>query len=173
MYEYGIFGWIKAYREAHRVNKDAGPPATFEEFLHFFNGPFLQMLCFNQFGIHLRSSIGVLTFHHVLSFHKNPVKVLSKDDAALESYFRSGEYEKDMYLATFLKTENLNSDLYAFLVRKTELGDDVLSWLLSYERQNISYKKPHLSTENTAYIKQIDRFYYRYFMPPSGRALDS
>ena len=174
-----VLGWFRTYREVHeeqyridrseatgKRRRDFQKP-SFNEFLYFFNGAFLKRFSFEQCGVRLQSTIGMLTFGHILFFHKSPVAVLSKDDAALESYFRSGEYKRDMYPVTFLKTENLNQGLYDFLVRKTGLGDDVLSSVLFHKKRNRSDKRGgdelYWTKENTDYVKGIDRFYYRYF----------
>ena len=187
----GQWWWRKAYCEIEENAKTFDKPRVggtqkevphFEKFLHFINSDrFLKYHFLKKWGcLPPQSSIGFLTCLYIQYFFKNAADVFSKNDEELNSYFKSGEYKKDMYDVTFLNTKNLNKELRDFLLNEEKISPKYIDFILSHPNvettllvgvQTYNYKYKHsvesLRNELTAYIKEKDRFYCRYFLTTS------
>ena len=163
------------------INNGMTRHANFEKFLYCINSDrFLKTKSLKQMEVALQSSIGYLTYLYIQYFFKNAAEVFSKNDEELNSYFKSGEYKKDMYDVTFLNTKNLNKELRDFLFNEEKISPKYIDFILSHPNvettspvgvQTYNYKYKHqvesLRNELTAYIKDKDRFYCRYFLTTS------
>ena len=140
---------------------------SFCDFLYFYIETLTQIKCSKWMNINLQSSIGFLTFIYIWYFFKNPHEIFTKNDNELENYFQSGEYKLDKFPVTFLRTENLNEDLYDFLSQtETQIDKQHFQFILSKNRMNASKRTDYRKYYNNKlidYVKEKDRFYYRYF----------
>lgn len=87
------------------------PDLSFKEYLryHDFN------IRYRLPGKKLLTEVGNLTVQFIQFFFKDPAYVFSVLD---DNYIDSGAYKSDMPDVTFLRTENINKDLYRFLLNQ-------------------------------------------------------
>jgi hypothetical protein len=84
------------------------PDITFEEFVLTANKLFFQ-----HPEICRQRNIGFHTEQFILYYFKDPERILKKIDS---SYIQSQEYYRDMHNIDFIHTEDLNSELYEYLL---------------------------------------------------------
>jgi len=99
-------------------------------------------------GIDMRSEIGIQTVQFIKLFFKEPIKILCSID---EKYIQSDKFLEDMPKITFLSTENLNSELYGFLLNQGFPSEEV-GFIINLERVNVTEnstpKRNNLWTKN-------------------------
>ncbi len=95
------------------------------------------------------SHYGFMTFNFICSFFKRPLEVLRLPPGEFEEYFISGAYKNNMPNIHFLETENLNQELYDFL----------LSY--NYKKEHIEHikKSAPIAPENISVAGKHASFY--------------
>ncbi len=121
------FGWWRTHPDAWGGIAERAKPMfpnypdlSFEEFVRMANVffPFLHNSCFTG-----ERSIGYQTEIFVRYFMKYPVHVFPRID---QDYLDSRRYEKDLFDDLhFIHTDNLNQELYDFLMRYGFRGDEL------------------------------------------------
>lgn len=112
-YEYG--NWKKHPWVDEEVLKNrykTYPELSFKQYMdlvHFFN-PYNSNPRINN-----KLNIGHATCQFILYYFKEPFKILNSINS---NYIDSNRYLNDMAKITFLKQDNLNTDLYNFLISK-------------------------------------------------------
>ncbi len=112
LYEYG---WYKSYPaiDKEKLLKlfPAFPELSFEDFLRYSD----YTTSYRIPGITLKAEMGCLTVQFFQFFLKNPTEVIPVID---DDYIFSGKYIEQMPEIEFLRTDQLNEDLYAYLLKK-------------------------------------------------------
>jgi hypothetical protein len=133
---------MSAYEHRHWVKFPPVDQKTLSEaFPHFPDLSFEEFLAFNEVAKHQRiphitinADIGIQTIQFIQMFFKDPIRVLRQID---EEYLESDRYRQDMPDITFLRTENLNQDLYEFLLDRGHEEPDI-AFILKMEKVNVS-----------------------------------
>ncbi|RFN60033.1 hypothetical protein [Marixanthomonas ophiurae] len=110
------------------------PELTFEEFVHF-------LIDYNPLSYHPKVKrelpIGPLTAQYILFYFKNPFQVLKNID---KEYIDSKSYMQDRYSIHFLDQNNLNQDLYNYLL-KMDYDKNKIEYILYAPKTNNSTPK--------------------------------
>lgn len=103
------------------------PNLSFEEYIKYQNFNIRYRLD----GIELRADVGSQTIEFIQFFFKDPASIWPILD---DDYIKSGNYREDMPSnITFLRTENLNEDLFGFLLQH-DYHEEELAFILQKER---------------------------------------
>lgn len=94
------------------------PELTFEEFLDYQE----RVSAARLRGLELKVPLGAQSAQFVLMVFKRPFEVLKAMD---EDYIESGAYRADMPDLHLLRNENLNRDLYDFLLSRSYAEKDI------------------------------------------------
>jgi hypothetical protein len=106
--------------------------------------------------IEMRTEIGIQTVQFIKMFFKAPGKILSSMD---EKYIQSDKFLQDMPRITFLSTENLNSELYGFLLSQGFPSEEV-DFIVDHERVNVT-ENSTLKRNNLWTINMLQDFEYK------------
>jgi len=120
------------------------PDLSFEEYIRYQN--FNTRYRINE--IKLKTVLGNQTVQFIQFFFKDPRRVLSVID---DEYIGSGAYREDMPNITFLKTENLNEDLYCFLLKHGHNKEE-LAFILDRKRLRPENTKRSSDQERKNYL---------------------
>jgi len=140
------------------------PELTFGEYLEFTNTIEIKA---RRYAKELKADIGIYTFHFIQMYFKDPRKVFNKID---EDYINSEAYKDDMPNIIFLRTENLNGDLYRALLSLGYDEEDI-AFILNEEkilpdsgrrRADQDWKK-YYNPELLNYVKRKERFLFKLF----------
>jgi hypothetical protein len=115
------FGWWKKFprqvfhpielEEIYKMYPNF-PNLSFEEFYYLYNSILLPYLVEDKNFI--IEGFGFQTFQFINFFFKNPGKILSLID---DDYLVNQRFREDIFNVHFMRTEQLNRDLYSFLLR--------------------------------------------------------
>ena len=114
------------------------PDLSFKEYLEYSNNYALPHRLQNV-DLKEGTQIGTLSAQFIQMFcrdHKEALRNINKD------YKKNGLYEKHFPDITFLKTENINDDLYRFLLRKGFSKENV-QFIQDREKVNVSNRRPY------------------------------
>lgn len=126
------------------------PNLSFSEYLEFcvkINLPHRLQ------GISLKKGarLGILSVQFIQMFCKNHKKVLSTID---KNYKDNGLYEKHFPKITFLRTENINDELFDFL-KKRSFSKKEIQFIKDAKKVNVSNRKPYQAYLDKATVKKI------------------
>ena len=161
----GIYKW----REYHQRNRGDTDP-DFGEFLRFYVGDLPRLLFWEWTGKHMPSTVGFITFNYIWFFFRDPVEVLLKPEEEIVEYFRTQRHKQNMHQVHFLRTEQLNKDLYDFL-SGLNFPPKKLRFILGKEKINsseVADDESFWNQELVDYVKERDEIYYRYFYEPEN-----
>jgi Sulfotransferase family len=172
-----MYGWWKRYPEQFATDVEAVvkaypnyPNLSFEDYVRISND-------FNAFQKistpHLDSEnpIGQRTYETINFFFKHsPESILSK---LTEDYITSGAYKQDIFPVRFMKMENLNRELYEFLIEVGYKSQDV-KFILDSEKVLPGMQAGTISREDKgwqdyytpelkAFVRERDRLFFQMF----------
>ncbi|MGB5898939.1 MAG: sulfotransferase family 2 domain-containing protein [Geitlerinemataceae cyanobacterium] len=172
-----LYGWWKRYPEQFAGDVEAVvkafpnyPNLSFDDYVRISND-------FNAFrkiptpDLDPGNPIGQRTYETINVFFKpSPDRVLSK---IAEDYITSQNYQQDMYSVRFLRMENLNRELYEFLVEvgyppeKAEFileSEKVLPGMQvgTIPREDKDWQD-YYTPELKAFVRQRDRMFFQMF----------
>ena len=160
-----VFRWREHYQ---RSRGDTDP--DFDEFLRFYVGYLPRLLFLEWTGKHMPSTVGFITFIYIWFFFRDPVEVLLKPEEEIVEYFRTQRHKQNMHQVHFLRTEQLNKDLYDFL-SGLNFPQKKLRFILGEKKRNLSNvanDESFWNQELVDYVKERDEIYYRYFYEPAN-----
>ena len=160
---------IYKWREYYQRNRGDTDP-DFGEFLRFYVGDLPRLLFLEWTGKHMPSTVGFMTFNYIWFFFGDPVEVLLKPEEEIVEYFRTQRHKKNMHQVHFLRTEQLNKDLYDFL-SGLNFPPKKLRFILGEKKRNVSEvadDESFWNQELVDYVKERDEIYYRYFYKPAN-----
>jgi hypothetical protein len=114
----------------------AFPELTFEQYLSFIN---IFDIANRTYSDQLKLDIGVITYSFIQFFFKDPNRIILNLN---EAYLNSDKYKDDMPEIIFLRTENLNLDLYNVLLKFGYYKPDI-SFIMNENKVNVT---PHRKT---------------------------
>ena len=162
------FKWWQKYPiiepEAIRTHFPQFPDLTFPEYLKLRNTLFQNRLFEKS---HLKTDLGANTLQFIRFFFRSPLLVLSHLNG--ES-IESGDFKMFMYNISFLRTENLNENLYNFLLSLGELPEKV-NYILHHKRVypvegGRSTSKPwkeYYNEDTKAYVRKMEGLLFKLF----------
>lgn len=140
------------------------PDLTFGEYIELDNT--IEQSA-RRYANELKIDIGMYTFHFIQMYFKDPRKVFNKID---EDYINSEAYKDDMPNINFLRTENLNVDLYHALLSLGYNEEDI-AFILDEgkilpgggrRRTDQDWKK-YYTPELLNYVRRKERFLFKLF----------
>ncbi|OGP64959.1 MAG: hypothetical protein A2169_07340 [Deltaproteobacteria bacterium RBG_13_47_9] len=159
--------WVRQPRLDVKIIKEhfpSYPDLDFKQYLQFLNTLILQQMVYSD---ELKLDIGSYTFGFIKMFFKNPEQIIQNLN---ESYLISNNYTKDMPKIIFLRTENLNQDLFNALLNFGYAEKDI-AFILKEEksypggstRGTLQKWEQYYTDELFEYVKWKDRFLLRVF----------
>jgi hypothetical protein len=127
-----LYGWWKKNPDAFRAEIDQGfqhfPDLSFQEYYEL-----ISRSARSESGL----DIGYETTRFIKFYFRNPKEVLGKLDAA---YIESRRYRDDMPDVAFLRQENLNNELFEFLLGIGYPEKDI-AFIKSAQRINVTHRE--------------------------------
>jgi hypothetical protein len=147
-----LFDWWKRYPYASpdrlRQHFPKFPNLSFEEYYkmsHLFGRESRLQ------GIKPSTELGLLTIQFIQFYFMEPENVLRKID---KDYIETKQYQHDMAQVTFLHQENLNEELYTFLLRMGYRDPDI-RFIREAERINVTEKRDEASNLGEFYTPEL------------------
>jgi hypothetical protein len=135
------------------------PNLSFERYLPFINMFDIQSRVYHE---QLKIDIGMISYAYIQFYFKHPQSIIRNLN---EAYIESDTYKNDMPEITFLRTENLNRDLYDVLLKFGYEEDDI-SFILKEEKiyalpgreKNGKSWKEYYTRDLIEYVRHKERF---------------
>jgi hypothetical protein len=138
------------------------PELSFERYLSFINRFDIKSRIHHD---RLRIDIGMITYSFLQFFFKEPHRIIEGLD---ENYLNSNEYKNDMPEIVFIRSENLNLDLYHVLLKFGYRKKDI-SFIMEERKVNVTKRRrdkrwqEYYCKDLYDYVKFKERFILRLF----------
>ncbi len=148
-----LFGWETKFPFAD-VNElktvfPNWPNLSFAEYYRMINTFIVDDYMLD--GISLKIPLGILTIQFVDYYFEDPKSILNKID---EEYLAKQSYRNDMPKIVFLHQENLNQELYGFLL-KLKYPRSLIDPLVHEEKINVTPRKDDQRNISNFYTPEI------------------
>jgi hypothetical protein len=163
---YEFRNWSKKYlAPVHKIIERYPdfPNLNFEQYLSFINIFDIESRVHHDL---LKVDIGMITYSFIQFFFRDPQQIIPNLN---DEYLASDAYVRDMPEITFLRTENLNRELYDLLLKFGYREDDI-SFIIKEEKINVTQRrekekswKDYYNKDMIEIVRYKERFLFKLF----------
>jgi hypothetical protein len=153
--------YTKQQREVIHSKYPEFPNFSFLRYCEFEN-EFVSQNIYDKYGVSMKSGLGILSLQFIQMFSYDVKKMLLSLN---ESNFQNSDFEIYFPRVSFLRNENLNTDLYKFLLKKGYPIDSI-DFILIKEKENVSNSENienYLCEKSITFIESKERFLFNLF----------